>query len=185
MSGDRLRLREFRSSDTEDLLRVYGDEETVRHLSFTPRTAEQCSTIVQGAIRDAETDPRTVYMLAVAADDDRVAGAARLAVDERPHSAQIGFALRSDLWGGGLGSETVDLLLRLAFDGLDLKRVWGARSPGNEASRRVMLRAGMVEEGRIRRHLWTRGAWRDSVVHSILDDEWRGRATGRSSWNGG
>ncbi|WP_262391534.1 GNAT family N-acetyltransferase, partial [Nocardiopsis sp. CNR-923] len=55
---------------------------------------------------------------------------------------------------------------------LGFKRIWGARSPDNRASERVMLRAGMVEEGRIRRHLWTRDAWRDSIVHSILDDEW-------------
>ncbi|XKK39668.1 GNAT family N-acetyltransferase [Nocardiopsis sp. ARC36] len=110
-------------------------------------------------------------MLAVARQEELV-GAARLAVDERPHSAQIGFALRPDLWGQGFGSELVELLLRLGFDELELKRIWGARSPENQASERVMLRAGMVEEGRIRRHLWTRNAWRDSIVHSILDDEW-------------
>ncbi len=30
----------------------------------------------------------------------------------------------------------------------------------------------MVEEGTIRGHLFTRGAWRDSVVHSILADDY-------------
>jgi RimJ/RimL family protein N-acetyltransferase len=50
--------------------------------------------------------------------------------------------------------------------------VWGARSPTNEASARLMNRLGMREEGRIRDHVFVRGAWRDSVVHSILEDEW-------------
>jgi [ribosomal protein S5]-alanine N-acetyltransferase len=31
----------------------------------------------------------------------------------------------------------------------------------------------MIEEGRIRHHLLVRGAWRDSVVHSIIDNEWK------------
>ncbi|MEU0239247.1 GNAT family N-acetyltransferase [Nocardiopsis sp. NPDC006198] len=170
LSSTRLTLRELRPTDVDGLLRVYGDPEAVRHLSFTPRTGEQCATVVEAAMTDAEREDRGVYMLAVARQEELV-GAARLAVDERPHSAQIGFALRPDLWGRGFGSELVELLLRLGFDELGLKRIWGARSPENQASERVMLRTGMVEEGRIRRHLWTRNAWRDSIVHSILDDE--------------
>ncbi|MFD3686992.1 GNAT family N-acetyltransferase [Nocardiopsis sp. NPDC058631] len=171
LSSARLALRELRPTDVEDLLRVYGDAEAVRHLSFTPRTRQQCAAIVEAAMTDSERENRGVYMLAVAREG-RLVGSARLAVDERPHSAQIGFALRPDLWGQGFGSELVQLLLRFGFDELGLKRIWGARSPENQASERVMLRAGMVEEGRIRRHLWTRDAWRDSIVHSILDDEW-------------
>ncbi|RKS05021.1 RimJ/RimL family protein N-acetyltransferase [Nocardiopsis sp. Huas11] len=172
LSSARLALRELRTTDVDDLAQVYGDPEAVRHLSFTPRTREQCAAIVKAAIADAEQGNRGVYMLAVARED-RLVGSARLAVDERPHSAQVGFALRPDLWGQGFGCELVELLLRLGFDELGLKRIWGARSPENQASESVMLRAGMVEEGRIRRHLWTRDAWRDSIVHSILDDEWK------------
>ena len=169
--GGSLRLRELCPTDTDGLLKVYGDPEAVRHLSFTPRTREQCEAIVTAAIADARQVPRGVYMLACERGGELV-GAARLAVDERRHSGQIGFALRSDLWGRGLGSELVQLLFRLGFGELGLARIWGARSPENEASRRVMTTNGMVEEGLIRRHLRTRGAWRDSVVHSILDDEW-------------
>jgi ribosomal-protein-alanine N-acetyltransferase len=33
--------------------------------------------------------------------------------------------------------------------------------------------AAMIEEGTIRGHLFTRGAWRDSIVHSILSDEYK------------
>jgi RimJ/RimL family protein N-acetyltransferase len=174
LSSARLSLRELRPTDVDGLLQVYGDPEAVRHLSFTPRTRQQCAAIVEAAMTDSEQKGRGVYMLAVARQEELV-GAARLAVDERPHSAQIGFALRPDLWGQGFGSELVQLLLRLGFAELGLKRMWGARSPENQASARVMLRAGMVEEGRIRRHLWTRDAWRDSIVHSILNDEWTPR----------
>lgn len=163
----------MRLSDAERLVQVYGDETATRHLSFTPRTADQCVAVIQVAIKDAQAENRTVYMLAVVTPDDELVGAARLAIDERPHSAQIGFALKPGLWGQRLGGETVRLLLDLGFGALDLKRIWGARAPDNERSRRVMLSAGMVEEGRIRRHLRAHGAWRDSIVHSVLDDEWK------------
>ena len=74
--------------------------------------------------------------------------------------------------GQGKGTETVRLLEYLGFSELGLHRLWGARSPANEASGRTLRKAGMIEEGTIRGHLYTRGAWRDSVVHSVLADEY-------------
>ncbi len=44
----------------------------------------------------------------------------------------------------------VRLLLSVGFDDLRLHRIWGARSPQNEASARTMAAVGMVEEGTIR-----------------------------------
>lgn len=165
-------LREFTLGDIGALYKVYGDPEATRHLSFEPLGIEQVEGIVKSALESATEDPRTVYMLAVAdVSSDELIGAARLATGEY-QSAQIGFALRSDLWGKGRGIETVHVLQRLGFERLKLHRMWGARSPVNEASARTLSAAGMVEEGVIRGHLFTRGAWRDSIVHSILSDEY-------------
>ncbi|MFC7329048.1 GNAT family N-acetyltransferase [Marinactinospora rubrisoli] len=101
--GDRLRVRELRKTDLDDLVKVYGDDTAVRHLSFTPRTPEQCAATIESAIDDAQAENRRVYMLAVVTGDDHLVGTARLGIDERPHSGQIGFALRPDLWGRGMG----------------------------------------------------------------------------------
>lgn len=163
-------LRELIEADVVPLHKVYGSEEATRHLSFEPRTTEQVEGIIKAAIASATVEPRTEYMLAVAADDGELIGSARLATGEH-ESATIGFALRPDHWGQGKGLETVRLLQRLGFSELGLHRIWGARSPLNQVSARTMLAAGMVEEGTIRGHLFTRGAWRDSVVHSILRED--------------
>ncbi|KIH97674.1 acetyltransferase [Streptomonospora alba] len=176
IAGSRLGLREMAADDAAGLLRVYGDEEATRHLTFPPRSPEQCAAVLDSAIAYAAAEPRTVYMLAAVDGGAELVGVARLGIDEHPHSGQIGFVLRPDMWGRGMGGELVRLLLRLGFEELGLSRLWGARSPANAASQRVMAGAGMVEEGRIRRHLWSRGAWRDSIVHSILDDEWAAEA---------
>ncbi len=71
----------------------------------------------------------------------------------------------------GKGLETVRLLQRLGFVELGLHRIWSARSPLNRASAQTMHAAGMIEEGNIHGHMFTRAAWRDSIVHSILREE--------------
>jgi [ribosomal protein S5]-alanine N-acetyltransferase len=172
-TSERLALREVRTEDIPDVLVIYGSPQATEHLSFTPRTREQVTAIVDGSTASATTEPRTEYALAVTTRDDSLIGYARLALD--PHqqrAATIGFALRPDTWGNGYGTETVRLLLALAFEDLDLHRVWGARSPLNYTSARTMTRAGMHEEGRIREHIHKNGAWRDSIVHAVLEREY-------------
>ncbi|MGW7553827.1 GNAT family N-acetyltransferase [Streptomyces rimosus] len=99
----------------------------------------------------------------------------RLATD--PHqqkAATMGFALRPDSWKWkvGYGRETVRLTLDLAYTDLGLHREWAARAPRNEAPAKTRFAAGMVEEGRIRGHVYVREAWRDSITYGILRDEW-------------
>ncbi|MCJ1677890.1 GNAT family N-acetyltransferase [Streptomyces sp. APSN-46.1] len=171
----RLALREITHDDVDAVHAVYGNEEATRHLSFEPRTREQVGSIIARSVTSAAANPRDEYCLAVTArETEGLIGYARLALD--PHqqkAATIGFALRPEAWGQGLGTETVHALLGLAFDQLGLHRVWAARAPLNTASHKTLIRAGMTEEGRIREHVHVGGAWRDSLTYSILDHEWR------------
>jgi ribosomal-protein-alanine N-acetyltransferase len=169
----RVRLRELGIGDVDALHSVYGDAEATRFLSFEPRSREDVQRTLERIVADALATPRLEYALGVETTtvDRTMIGVARLAVGEH-RSGQVGFALRPDHWGRGLGTEAVGALLELAFGRLHLHRVWGARSPDNVASARVMTALGMAEEGRIRHHVFVRGAWRDSVVHAILEDEW-------------
>lgn len=174
-SSSRLELRELTIEDVDAVLAIYGSPEATEHLSFEPRTREQVGEIVARSVASATAKPRSEYALAVVErDTNELIGFGRLAMDpHQPRGATFGFALRPNAWGVGYGLETVRLLLGLGFDELDLHRIWGARSPRNEASAKTMTAAGMVEEGIIRGHIKKAGQWRDSVVHAMLEDEWR------------
>ncbi|GAA2035260.1 hypothetical protein GCM10009839_39910 [Catenulispora yoronensis] len=173
LEGPRLTFRELREDDVDALFEIYGSEVATEHLSFDPRPLDSVASVIASGIADTQVDPRTVYALAVTLKEDPgLIGYARLAL-EAHRAGQIGFALNPSVWGQGYGTETVRLLLQLGFDQLGLHRIWGARSPKNAASARAMSGNGMVEEARIRDHVFTHGAWRDSITHVILEDEWR------------
>ncbi|MGV9878435.1 GNAT family N-acetyltransferase [Streptomyces sp. NPDC003006] len=170
----RLLLREIGIDDVDAVHAIYGSAEATQHLSFEPRTRDQVGQIIARSMVSATAEPRDEYCLAI---DERNSGGligyARLALDpHQPKAATMGFALRPSAWGIGYGTETVRAVLALAFNTLGLHRVWAARAPLNSASHKTLLRAGMQEEGRIRQHVFVRGAWRDSITYSILDDEW-------------
>jgi RimJ/RimL family protein N-acetyltransferase len=81
--------------------------------------------------------------------------------------------LRSSSWRSGANVETKLLLMRHAFEELDLERVSFRTDIRNERSQRAIERLGAVREG-VHRHEMRRrdGSWRDSVHYSILQSEW-------------
>ncbi|GLW10954.1 N-acetyltransferase [Microtetraspora sp. NBRC 13810] len=182
ITGKGLGLRQVRPQDADALLAVYGDPAATEHMPFDPWTRGQVERMIAQALDAAAEHPRQIHLMSVIElDTGQVIGVARIRIEaDHPHSAEIGLGLRPDHWGRGQGSDLVRLVLHYGFRMLGLHRMWGARAPANTAAQLAMLTAGMVEEGRIRHHVRARGAWRDSIVHSALDDEWEGhRALGR------
>jgi ribosomal-protein-alanine N-acetyltransferase len=56
---------------------------------------------------------------------------------------------------------------------LGLHRISAATGPDNATSIAIITRLGFIEEGRLRDHVFTNGAWRDSILYSLLASEWK------------
>ena len=96
-------------------------------------------------------------------------------IDRVSGTARIGVTVDAGHQDGGIGTETVELLLRYAFRDLGLRRVWCDILADNKRSIRMCEKCGFVEEGRLRDHYWYDGAQRDAVVLGILRGEWEAR----------
>ncbi len=78
-------------------------------------------------------------------------------------------------WGQGYGGEAVELLLRIAFNGFNLHKVWLGCFDFNECGLRTYRRVGFVEEGRLRDEKYVDGRYHDLILMAMLEDEWRER----------
>jgi RimJ/RimL family protein N-acetyltransferase len=87
-------------------------------------------------------------------------------------AAKLGYAIKASEWGKGYATEAARLLLDFAFGPLGLHRVSAAIGPDNDASIALVKRLGLTHEGRLRDHVFTNGAWRDSLLFSVLAGEW-------------
>ena len=174
LTGDGTRLREFRLDDLDDYLAIVGDDRVTNWLSFDSRDRDTARQALAAAVERSQQDDRPDYMLAVTRlDDDRLIGFARLG-PTGVQAAHLGYAIAADHWGHGYATDASRALVRFAFENLDLHRVSAAIGPENLASVAVVKRLGFSYEGRIRHHVFTNGAWRDSLLYSILAGEYRG-----------
>jgi len=86
---------------------------------------------------------------------------------------EIRYVVHPRRWGQGIGTEIGRQLLAHGFDGLGLHRIDATCDPRNTGSSRVLTKLGMTYEGRLRHTALIRDGWRDSLMFSLLEDEWR------------
>jgi [ribosomal protein S5]-alanine N-acetyltransferase len=175
LSGQRLTLREFREDDLDATMAVVGDPEVTHTLSFDTRGRPEQAERLQQDVERAQSKPRPDYYLAVADHDDLLIGFVRIGLG-RDDSGELGFAIRRADWGQGYAAEAAGLMLDFGFQTLGLHRIQAACGPENRTSQRLLARLGFTPEGRMRDHVFTNGAWRDSLLYSILDREWSRRS---------
>jgi ribosomal-protein-alanine N-acetyltransferase len=171
--GSKTSLREFSSSDGEASFAIVGDDRVTKFMSFDSRDRATAQRMIDDAIERAKLTPRNEYYLAITrSDDDSLIGTCRVALSG-VKAAKLGYAIAADHWGNGYATDAVATMLGFAFDQLGLHRITAAIGPENPASQAVVKRLGFSREGVLREHVFTNGAWRDSVLFSLLRHEWQ------------
>jgi len=145
-----------------------GDE--VWNLMSLPGAGEH----FEGWWADATSTPGRIAHAVVRRSDEEVLGSTSY-LDIRPrHGAvEIGWTVyRPDARGGAVNPECKRLLLGRAFD-CGARRVELMVDERNLRSQAAVAKLGARREGLLRKHktTWT-GHVRNTVVFSILDDEW-------------
>ena len=171
--GDRVLLREFVDTD-EKVVHSYGyDPEVTRFMDWGPNSIEDTRTFLREAAGQAGRSSREGFDLAIVdIRSQAVIGSAALSVTNVEHRrGEIGYVLHPDFWSKGFATEAARLLLKFGFEQLHLRRICATCHPENHASSKVLQKAGLLFEGRMRSHLFTRGAWRDSLLYAAISDD--------------
>jgi RimJ/RimL family protein N-acetyltransferase len=108
---------------------------------------------------------------------NRIAGSTRfMKANIANRRVEIGFTFLGSSWQRtSFNTEAKLLMLTHAFETLEMNRVEFLTDYFNERSRRAILRLGAKEEGILRNHMvMPNGRVRDSVLYSIIRNEWAG-----------
>jgi RimJ/RimL family protein N-acetyltransferase len=174
--GERVDLRGLTRQDSPGIFAIFGDSEVMEFWSSPPlRNLEGAVALIDDI--HGLFGSRSLFQWGICLrGTEEVIGTCTLFKHDRAHRrAEIGFALRRTAWGQGLGTEALGLLLRFAFDSLDLHRVEADTDPKNERSLRMLERQGFKKEGYLRERWHHLGRLHDAIVLGLLRTEWTGR----------
>lgn len=167
-------LREFQFDDWKEVHEYASQERVCIYQPWGPNSEEETKTYVKMIIDAAQEDPRTRFAFAVTIQDgSKLIGAGEVNVrNARNRSGEISYIINPQYWGNGYATEVARLLIEFGFTKLNLHRIYATCDPRNKASSKVLEKVGMKYEGRMRDALLIRDGWRDSMLYSILENEW-------------
>lgn len=172
----RLILRPVTMRDAQDIFDYSRDPEVARYVLWDAhRSLADSRAYVRYLLRQYRDSQPSSYAI-VLRETGRVVGTIGfMSYTEDNAAAEIGYSMARSLWGRGLMPEAVTALLDLGFRRMHLHRIEAQHVPGNPASGRVMLKAGMRHEGTLRGRVFIKGKFSDVELYAILREDWEQR----------
>jgi RimJ/RimL family protein N-acetyltransferase len=172
--GALVRLREMRVEEAEQFLRWMNDPDMADRLSggAMPMTlAQQREWIEKNAGRQENQCQFSVETL-----EGRLIGSCGYhSLDWKNRRAMVGWEIGdAGMRGKGYGTDMIETLLRVCFEGLGLRKVSLCVYEFNEA-RRLYERLGFALEGTLRKERFVRGRWWDELRYGMFKTEWAAR----------
>jgi RimJ/RimL family protein N-acetyltransferase len=183
LEGEHVRLEPL-SPAHRRALESAAEPDIFRYMPQGPFSSWGFDGYFDAALAAAATG-RQVAFATVEQRSDTAIGSTRYAdISVHDERLEIGYTwLARAWWRTAANTEAKLLMLRHAFEDLGAGRVLLKTDRRNERSRRAIERLGAKEEGVLRRHMrMDDGIFRDTVMYSIIVDEWpavRGFLEGR------
>ncbi|MCR4723198.1 MAG: GNAT family N-acetyltransferase [Eubacteriales bacterium] len=160
METERLILDSIRESDKEDYYHNISHDKKVLE-TFICRYAETLEDFDFSSYL-GRSDLFAIRLK----ETERLIGIISL-FDEGNNACEIGYGIGSDYWNQGYATEAVERFLKYLFEETSYRTVYASYFPGNDASRRVMEKCGMLYDHSSEKELSYLGVERDLIYYVI------------------
>ncbi|MCZ4318678.1 GNAT family protein [Aequorivita viscosa] len=176
LENERVQLRPLHDSDLEAILYFADNEPEIWTFSQQPANGlKNLKTYLSTALNGRKA--KTAYPFIVFDKrTQQIAGSTRFYDFQKTHNTvQLGYTwYGKNFQGTGINKECKMLMLQFAFEELNLDRVEFRADAKNTRSIAAMKSIGCTVEGILRNNCAAPNGRRDSIVLSILKDEWFG-----------
>lgn len=168
--GTKVRLRPLERKHLAKCVEWLNDPEVTETLAISePMSMEEEQKWYENHLRDKSSKIFAIETL----KGEHIGNVGLHDIDTHNRKAELGiFVGEKSLWGKGYGTEAVSLALELAFEGLNLNKVYLRAFITNVRAQRCYERAGFVKEGVLRQDNFKKGVYIDSFIYSVLAEEY-------------
>lgn len=176
LENDRVRLSPLHRQDIDKLVQFSEQQPELWKYSLQPANGlENLNTYIDFALRGRK-DETSYPFIVFDKLTQQVAGSTRFYDFQKNHNTiQLGYTwYGKQFQGTGINKQCKMLLLEFAFEALEIDRVEFRADANNERSIAALKSIGCTVEGILRSNCVAPTGRRDSIVLSILKDEWLG-----------
>jgi RimJ/RimL family protein N-acetyltransferase len=170
--GENVRLRPIERQDLPRYVEWFGDPEVRRHLTiYLPFSLGQEERWYERMLDQVEGGNQV--LLAIETSEDVHIGNIGLhAINWKDRNAELGIVIgEKAYWGRGYGTRAICTLLRVAFEEMNLHRVYLRVDDDNTRGIRCYQKCGFQKEGVMRDAIFREGQYHDHLLMSVLESE--------------
>ena len=165
-------IRSYKLSDKEALVKYannYNISKLLRDQFPFPYTAEEAERWIVHACNQY---PETNFVIA---NDKEMFGAIgiNLQEDVNRFSAEIGYWIGEPFWGKGVATAALIAFTDFAFNKFKINRIFANVFEGNDASEKVLLKAGYTKEATLKKAVYKEGKFLDQYIYAKLKEDFK------------
>lgn len=174
LTAGSLLLRPFTMGDAPIVQLLVGDQRVSRYLLHVPYPYPDGAAETWIATHHKQFVENAGVTFAICtAVDGILRGAIGLELEPTQYRATMGYWIGFENWGRGIASVASKAVIGFGFDTLGLNRIMAEHMAANPASGRVMVKAGMQYEGRLRQHVFKDERFEDALTYAIVRQDCR------------
>ena len=167
-------MKIFDAKILKELYANYSDEELLPVLGFA--TLEEVQADRAKSDGGFETYDRSILgFIMVVKDSNKAIGRCGFHNWYKAHhKSEIGYAIfNEEVRGHGYMSEAITATIDYGFKQMNLNRIEAFIVEDNEASKRLLVKNGFVQEGRLRQNWFVNGEAQNSLMFSLLKEDFK------------
>lgn len=166
-------LRQWSESDAEELVLIADNKSIADNLRDgfpNPYSINDARKWLEMVLKMGE--PAKFFAVVY---EGRLAGSIGIVTKEDIYrkNVEIGYFIAQDFWGKGLATKALRAATAYAFETFDIIRAYAEPFADNEASRRVLEKAGYTLEAVHRKNVIKNGVIKDSCIYTILKENFK------------
>lgn len=173
LETERLKLRELTLLDAETMFDYFEKESVIRYFGLDSfQNMDQVKNTIQMFRQRYEEGTVIRWGIELKGTGQLIGTCGFHLINQNHSRAEIGYELDDTYWGKGYASEALQAIVTYGFETMRFIRMAAVVYTENEASHRLLKRAGFQEEGLLRKYMIQNGVAHDTVIYSLLKEEW-------------
>ncbi len=172
LETERLVLRNIVHTDVQEMFEIRSNATTMQYiprpLAKTPDDALALINMIRGF---TEANERINWGLTEKGSDKLIGVIGYVNVKQESHRAEVGYVIHHSYLRKGYMYEALQAVLQYGFDVMNLHSIEAIIRPENEASIKVVEKAGFVREAYFKDYMYFNGQYLDELVYSLIKPE--------------
>jgi RimJ/RimL family protein N-acetyltransferase len=172
LTTERLLLRQFQLTDARNVQQLAGVRAVAERTLVIPHPYEDgvAEQWIEQQQNEFDAGRGLTFAIRLAVSGTLI-GSIGMEIQAEHRHARLSYWLGLPYWNQGYATEAVKAVLAHGFTMLNLHRIYAPHFHTNPASGRVLQKAGMTYEGRMRQHYLRFGEYQDLELYGMLQQD--------------